>query len=91
MRHLNGTWIGRQNCLRVIWGVKYLLWRDNPGPAERARLMNFLHEDEALFAEDIRLGRPGILLVESPALERWARNQPALTRIFKTIAPKAPL
>jgi hypothetical protein len=82
VRHLNGIWIGRQNCLWVSWGVKYLLGRSSPDPVERAKLIEFMHEDEATFAEDLRLRCPDILLVETPALESWARNQPALARIF---------
>jgi hypothetical protein len=82
VRHLNGTWVGRQNCLWVSWGVKYLLGRSSPDPAERAKLMNLMREDEATFAEDLRLGRPDILLVETPTLESWARSQPALAWIF---------
>jgi hypothetical protein len=82
VRHLHGTWIGRQNCLWVSWGAKNLLAHGDLGPAERIKLANFMREDEAMFAEDLRLGRPDILLVETPALERWARDQPALARIF---------
>jgi len=59
-----------------------LLGRGSPSPAERAKLTNLMREDEANFAKDIRIGQPGILLVETPALETWAWNQPALARIF---------
>jgi hypothetical protein len=83
VRHLGGTWIGRQNCLWISWGVKYLLSRGNIDPAGRATLMAFLHQDEVEFAEDLRLGRPDILLVETPELESWARKEPALARIFE--------
>jgi hypothetical protein len=41
-----------------------------------------MREDEANLAEDLRIGQLGILLVETPAVETWARNQPALARIF---------
>jgi hypothetical protein len=67
--------------------VRYLLGRGNLGLTERNKLMNFMREDEAIFAEDLRRGRPDILLVETPELERWARNQPALARIFDDYHP----
>jgi hypothetical protein len=41
-----------------------------------------MRDDEAMFAADLHLGRPDVLLVETPALETWARNQPALAGIF---------
>jgi hypothetical protein len=82
VRRLGGVWVGRENCLWVSWGVRYLLGRGVAPPAERARLLSFMHEDEETFAEDVNLGKPDVLLVESPEVESWARAQPALSGIF---------
>ena len=86
VRRLGGTWIGHQNCLWVSWGVRYLLGQGLASPAERGRLLEHMRKDEEVFAEDINLGQPDILLVESPQLESWARKQPALGAIFQDYA-----
>jgi hypothetical protein len=83
VRRLGGTWIGHQNCLWVSWGVRYLLGQRLAQPAERARLLDYMHKDEEVFAADINLGKPDILLVENPEVESWARTQPALSSIFR--------
>jgi hypothetical protein len=82
VRRLGGIWVGHQNCLWVSWGVRYLLGQGPGAPAERARLLDHMRKDEELFAGDINLGKPDILLVESPQLESWAREQPVLSAIF---------
>jgi len=83
VRRLGGVWVGRQNCLWVSWGARYLLGQGIAPHAERARLLEHMRKDEEVFAEDIKLGRPDILLVESPEVESWARKQPALSAIFQ--------
>lgn len=82
VRHLHGVWAGRQNCLWISWGVRYLLAR-GVAPAEKVRLLDHMRKDEAAFAEDVDKGKPDILLVESPDVESWARTQPALQAIFQ--------
>lgn len=84
VRRLGGTWVGRQNCLWVSWGVRYLLGEGIADAAQRARLVAHMREDEEIFAKDVALGRPDILLTESPQLESWARGQPALAAIFES-------
>jgi hypothetical protein len=82
VRRLGGTWIGHQNCLWVSWGVRYLLGHGLVPPAERGRLLDYMQVDQKQFADDINLGKPDVLLVESPGVEAWARTQPALHAIF---------
>jgi hypothetical protein len=83
VRRLGGTWIGRQNCLWVSWGVRYLLGQNLTPASERARLLEFMRKDEAMFAGDIDLGKPDILLVENNEVLSWARSQPALAVVFQ--------
>lgn len=83
VRRLGGTWVGHQNCLWVSWGVRYLLGQGLAPPAERERLLEHMRKDEEVFADDINLGKPDILLVESPEVKSWARKQPALSAIFQ--------
>ncbi len=83
VRRLGGTWIGRQNCLWVSWGVRYLL-SERPTPApRRARLLGAMRDDEAAFAADVARRAPDVLLVENKDVEAWARRQPALAAIFE--------
>jgi hypothetical protein len=82
VRQLGGTWIGRQNCLWVSYAVKYLLGQ-GADDQRRARLLAYQQADEAMFAEDISRGKPDVLLVETPELEAWARQQPALSGLFE--------
>lgn len=83
VRRLGGTWVGRQNCLWVSWGVRYLLGHGLTPPSERARLLELMRKDEAMFASDVDLGKPDILLIESNEVLSWARSQPALAAILQ--------
>jgi hypothetical protein len=82
VRQIGGRWVGRQNCLWISWGVKYLRIKDIADPVIEARRAQYLGADLTMFAEDIRVGRPDILLIESKALEVWARAQPVLSDLF---------
>ena len=83
VRRLGGIWVGRQNCLWVSWGVRYLLGQGLTPPGERARLLELMREDEAMFASDVDLGKPDILLVESNEVLSWALSQPALAAALR--------
>jgi len=87
VRHLNGVWVGRQNALWISWGAKYLLARGQFDQATRDRLTAHIHEDEDAFAFDLAQGHPDVLLIESPALENYARKNPRLAGIFKDYQP----
>jgi hypothetical protein len=82
VRRLGGVWVGRQNCLWISWGVKYLRGGGDADPSAEARRSKYLGADLEMFAEDVRNGKPDILLVESRQLADWARAQPALSGLF---------
>jgi hypothetical protein len=82
VRRLGGAWVGRQNCLWISWGVKYLRGGGDADPSAEARRSKYLGADLEMFAEDVRSGKPDILLVESKELADWARAQPALSGLF---------
>ncbi len=86
VRRLGGTWVGRQNCLWISWGVKYLRGGGRGDPAAEARRSKYLGADLEMFAEDVRKGKPDVLLVESEELAAWARAQPALSSLFDAYA-----
>jgi hypothetical protein len=83
VRQLGGTWVGRQNCLWVTYAVRYLL-NGNVGEPRRSRLLRYKQADEAMFAEDVRRGQPDVILVETPGLESWARQEPQLAGLFES-------
>ena len=82
VRRLDGAWVGRQNCLWISWGVKYLRSEASSNPAAQARRSEYLSADLVMFAEDVRKGKPDILLVESKELAAWARAQTPLSGLF---------
>ncbi len=83
VRRLGGTWVGRQNCLWVSWGVRYLLRHRPESASQRAWLLGAMRDDEATFTADVDRGKPDILLVENKDVETWARRQAAFAPIFR--------
>ncbi len=83
VRNLGGTWVGRQNCLWVSWGVRYLLARGLVSESERARLLDYMRADEAQFESDVDRAKPQILLVEDANVEIWARSQAPLRAVLE--------
>jgi hypothetical protein len=60
--------------------VKYL---HGLGTADaQARRSQYLAADVAMFAADVRDGKPDILLAEGKDLATWARAEPALSGLF---------
>jgi hypothetical protein len=90
VRQLGGIWVGRQNCLWVSYEARYLLAFEK-NEQRRARLEAYIESDERMFAQDVRDGRPDVLLVETPQLEARARAEPALRDLFDayTLASRA--
>jgi hypothetical protein len=73
--------VGTQNCLWVSYAVKYLLAKGVNEP-RRAKLLARKAADEKMFMADLDKARPDVLLTETPALEAWARGEPALAGLF---------
>lgn len=74
-RQLEGTWVGRPNALWTASLAAYLL-RDAQDPARRERLENYRRRDLAGFAEDIRAGKPDVIVVEDRETREWVLKQP---------------
>ncbi|WP_442754398.1 hypothetical protein ACNHKD_15580 [Methylocystis sp. JAN1] len=74
-RQLEGTWAGRPNALWTASLAAYLL-RDAKDPARRERLENYRRRDLAGFAEDIRAGKPDVIVVEDRETREWVLKQP---------------
>jgi hypothetical protein len=74
VRELDGEWVGRQNALWVTALVGRLL--PSAGPERRARLEAFRHADLEALAEDLREGRPDIVVVEDEATRKFVAGRP---------------
>ncbi|ATQ68392.1 MULTISPECIES: hypothetical protein [Methylosinus] len=74
VRRLEGEWIGRQNALWVTALVGRLL--PSATPERQARLEAWRHADLSDFAEDVRAGRPDIVVVEDEATRRFVLGRP---------------
>ena len=85
VRQLDGRWVGQQNCLWISYAVRYFLsveGRDMDA-TRRARLLALKDRDERRFEKEIRDDEPDVLLVETPQLEEWARQEAALANLFQ--------
>lgn len=74
-RQLEGSWVGRPNALWTASLAAYLL-RDVKDAAWRARLEDYRRRDLAGFVEDVRAGRPDVIVVEDKDTREWVLKQP---------------
>ncbi|WP_424361728.1 hypothetical protein [Methylocystis parvus] len=74
-RQLEGSWVGRPNALWTASLAAYLL-RDAKDPAWRARLEDYRRRDLAGFVEDVRAGKPDVIVVEDKDTREWVLKQP---------------
>lgn len=80
-RQLAGTWVGRPNALWTASLAAYLL-REEKDPARRLRLEDYRRRDLAGFAEDVRTGRPDVIVVEDKDTREWVAKQPETARVL---------
>ncbi|WP_159728150.1 hypothetical protein [Methylosinus sp. Ce-a6] len=76
VRRLGGEWVGRQNALWTTAAVGKLL--DRAVPRQRARLEARRSADLAALADDIREGRPDIIVAEDRATREWVLKRPEM-------------
>jgi hypothetical protein len=76
VRQLDGEWIGRQNALWTTAAVGRLL--ATAEPQQRERLEARRSADLAGLAQDIREGRPDIVVVEDRATREWVLRRPEM-------------
>lgn len=82
VRQVGGQWVGRQNALWASSFVAQLMPDAASDPSYRARLENYRHEDLAAFAEDVRKGRPDVILVENKATREFVSRRPETSGIL---------
>ncbi len=74
-RQLGGVWVGRPNSLWTSALVNGLL-NGASDPVRRARLEDYRRRDLAVFAQDVRDGRPDAIVVEDKGTREWVVKQP---------------
>lgn len=74
-RQLDGQWVGRPNALWTSSFAAHLL-RSAQDETTRARLESWRRRDLAGFAEDVRQGRPDVVVVEDRGTREWVLGQP---------------
>ncbi|PPD46228.1 MAG: hypothetical protein CTY15_02350 [Methylocystis sp.] len=80
-RQLDGAWVGRPNALWTASLSAYLL-RDVKDPAWRARLEEYRRRDLAGFTDDVRSGRPDVIVVEDKDTREWVLKQPETASVL---------
>lgn len=80
-RQLGGVWVGRANALWTASFANYLLdsARD---PALRARLLAHRQRDYADFAQDVRDGRPDVIVAEDKPTREALLRAPVLAHVL---------
>jgi hypothetical protein len=74
-RQVEGTWVGRPNALWTASFAAHLL-NDAADSSYRARLDAYRRRDLAGFAEDVREGRPDVVIVEDKETREWVGRRP---------------
>ncbi|QGM98303.1 hypothetical protein [Methylocystis parvus] len=80
-RQLNGAWVGRPNALWTASLAAYLL-RDVKDPVWRARVEDYRRRDLVGFVEDVRVGKPDVIVVEDKDTREWVVQQPESATIL---------
>lgn len=87
-RQLNGTWVSR-TCGQWISSGVLGAKRKGVDPATAARLDGYMARDLAMLVEDIRRGKPDIILVDRIRYDwyKWAQSDAALARELESYRP----
>ncbi|MDJ0448646.1 hypothetical protein [Methylocystis sp. JR02] len=80
-RQLGGVWVGRPNALWVASFAAYLS-KGAVDPERRALLQDYRRRDLAGFAEDVRRGKPDVIIVEDKETREWAIKQPECATVL---------
>lgn len=91
-RALSGKWVGRVCSQWITAGAK-ILKAETSDPVQRARYDELEAYDRNLLIEDIRRGKPDIILVEQIGFDwmKWAMSDAVLARELESYFPLAHL
>ena len=78
VREIDGVWAGRPGALWLTVTSGVMLKSGTTDPAYRARLTGYIHQDAAMFVEDVRGRRPDVILVEDATYPKLFALAPEL-------------
>lgn len=87
-RRLNGEWVGHPCSLWTTSFVDQLLESGADGDY-RARLAAYRREDLTVFASDVEVGRPDVIIVETAYLREWSKRQPEIAGVLDSFEKAA--
>jgi hypothetical protein len=73
-RWVGGEWVGRRGALWVTGAAVALMDKSNPD--QRTALQHYIDEDRRIFVEDLRRGRPDVILVPGEIGREWIESNP---------------
>ncbi|MCC0005987.1 MAG: hypothetical protein H6872_12935 [Methylobacteriaceae bacterium] len=88
-RRLGGVWIGRRNAMWVDNCVRQILATKKVDEETRAKLLEYAADERREVGEDLRKGRPDILLIEDAQTREWALKKPEFAGLLDGYARKA--
>lgn len=88
-RQLGGVWIGRRNALWVDNCVRQILATKKVDDETRAKLLEYAADERREVGEDLRKGRPDILLIEDAQTREWALKKPEFAGLLDGYAKRA--
>jgi hypothetical protein len=85
VRQLGGRWVQRPHSLWVMEAAAERLAPGAPALAapERARLARLAADDAAMFAADVRRGRPDLVLVDGDGFAAWIAATPVVAQALR--------
>ncbi|MCC7348117.1 MAG: hypothetical protein IT538_12020 [Variibacter sp.] len=85
VRQVEGTWVGRPGHLWITGAAYQQLVENKPDPATKAKLLAYVKRDRDMLVEDIRRGKPDIIITERHIFDwyAWAQADPLIAEELK--------
>jgi hypothetical protein len=88
VRRAGGAWVGRPHSLWLTVAALTLIKARIGDDAYRARLADYIDQDARMFLEDVRVGRPDLILVDDDPRTRKAMEHPDIVVALVDYAPR---
>ena len=88
VRRSGGVWVGRPHSLWLTVASLTLIKAGIGDDAYRARLAVYIDQDARMFHEDVRVGRPDLILVDDDERTRKAMAHPDIVAALADYAPR---
>ena len=88
VRRVGGQWLGRPHSLWLTIASLTLIGARIGDDAYRARLNNYIDRDARMFLEDVRIGRPDVILVDQDERTTRAMGHADIVAALSEYAPR---